>query len=229
MILFTNDRSAAFLQVFTEAAEIMNGQILFVVSGTENGIQTRLAEFVGVDAAATPTLRLLSPGEDMQKFIYGGDLSTVSVHSIQNWVNDFKSGALKPHLKSEPQPETQGSVTVIVGTTWEEIVKDTTKDVLVKYYAPWCGHCKTLAPIWEELGDSVADNSNLIIAKFDSTANEVDGLQIRGYPTLKFYPRDNKEGYDFEGERDLESIKVWLSEHSSAYREHAGVRATDEL
>jgi len=165
----------------------------------------------------------------MQKFAYGGDLSSVSIHSIQNWVNDFKAGNLKPNLKSEPQPETQGPVTTIVGTTWNEIVKDTSKDVLVKYYAPWCGHCKSLAPIWEELGASVAENPNLVIAKFDATANEVAGLTIRGYPTLKFYPRDNKEGYDYEGERDLESFKKWLSENSSAYREGSRNRANDEL
>ena len=229
VILFTNDKDAAYNKVFTEAAEAMNGQILFVVSGTENGIQQRLAEFVGVDASSAPTLRLLSPGEDMQKFVYGGDLSSVSVNAIQNWVNDFKAGNLKPHLKSEPVPESQGPVTTIVGTQWEEIVMDSTKDVLVKYYAPWCGHCKALAPTWEELGEAVASNPNLVIAKFDATANEVAGLQIRGYPTLKFYPKDNKSGIDFEGERDLESIKQWLSENSSAYREGAAKAAHDEL
>lgn len=55
-------------------------------------------------------------------------------------------------------------------------------------------------------------------------------MNIRGYPTLKFYPRDNKEGYDYEGERDLESFKKWLSENSSAYREGSQNRAAnDEL
>jgi protein disulfide-isomerase A1 len=64
----------------------------------------------------------------------------------------------------------------VVGTTFEAIVMDSSKDVLVKYYAPWCGHCKSLAPVWEELGQHYADNSDLVIAKFDATANEVAGL-----------------------------------------------------
>lgn len=166
----------------------------------------------------------------MRKFVYGGSIQTLSVQSIKNYLDDFKSGNLRAHLKSEPEPTEQGPVTIIVGTTFDSIVKDTSKDVLVKYYAPWCGHCKSLAPVWEELANSVADNADLVIAKFDATANEVAGLQIRGYPTLKFYPKDNKEGIDYEGDRDLESFKKWLSEHSSAYKNGAAkTQANDEL
>lgn len=49
---------------------------------------------------------------------------------------------------------------------------DETKDVLVEFYAPWCGHCKTLEPKYVELAEKLAYNKNLVIAKMDSTANE---------------------------------------------------------
>jgi len=55
---------------------------------------------------------------------------------------------------------------------------DSTKDVLVKYYAPWCGHCKALAPTWLELANDLQNVDNLVIAKMDATANEVKDLQI---------------------------------------------------
>lgn len=164
----------------------------------------------------------------MRKFVYGGNLDTLSVESIKNYIDDFNAGNLRPHLKSEAEPASQGPVTVIVGTTWESIVLDKTKDVLVKYYAPWCGHCKSLAPVWEELGAAFANNDDVVIAKFDATANEVAGLSIRGYPTLKFYPKDNKDGVDYEGDRDLESFKSYLKEHSSAARSTAKI-ASEEL
>lgn len=57
-----------------------------------------------------------------------------------------------PMLKSEPVPEIQASlVKTIVGKSFDEIVRDPTKDVFVEFYAPWCGHCKKFTPVWEEL------------------------------------------------------------------------------
>jgi hypothetical protein len=74
-----------------------------------------------------------------------------------------------------------------------------------------------LAPIWEKLAEELKDVEGLVIAKFDSTANEVDGVEIRGYPTLKFYPKDNKKGIDYEGDRELENFKEYLKEKSTSY------------
>lgn len=49
--------------------------------------------------------------------------------------------------------------------------------------------------------------------------NEVEGLEIRGYPTLKFYAKGAKGApIEFEGERDAAGIKNFLKEHSKAYQ-----------
>jgi protein disulfide-isomerase A1 len=84
----------------------------------------------------------------------------------------------------------------------------------VKYYAPWCGHCKKLAPIWDQLGDAFKSNSDITIAKMDSTANEVEGVNVRGYPTLIYYGKDAKEGKNYEGGRDFEALKSFVEEQA---------------
>ena len=52
------------------------------------------------------------------------------------------------------------------------------KFVLLEAYAPWCGHCKKLEPIYTELAEKFASNPNVVIAKMDATENEHPLMQV---------------------------------------------------
>lgn len=78
-----------------------------------------------------------------QKFPYSQS-QKINEKNIGKFVEDFVSGKVEPSIKSEPVPEKQdGPVTVVVAKNYQEIVMDDDKDVLIEYYAPWCGHCKS--------------------------------------------------------------------------------------
>lgn len=216
----SSDADKDFSKIFAEAASSLKGEILFVVSGVTDGIQQRLGEFIGVEESNLPTIRLLDPADNMKKYTFPGSANEISVEAIKTFVSDFKSKTLTPFLKSQDIPADNGeALRVIVGKNFKQTVLDSDDDVFVKFYAPWCGHCKKIAPIWEELANDLKEVKGLVVGKFDATANEVDGVDIRGYPTLKFYPKGNKaEAIDYDGGRELDDFKNWLKEKSSAYK-----------
>lgn len=82
--------------------------------------------------------------------------------------------------------------------------------------APWCGHCKQLAPIWDELGEKFKDSADTVIAKMDSTANELEDIKIQSFPTIKFFPKDSDAVVDYNGDRTLDAFTKFLESGGKA-------------
>lgn len=208
-------------KTFEKAAKSGKGKIYFATSGVTSGIQQRLAEFVGVTKENLPRLMIVGfNDEGVDKFIFDGDMNSLTEEDVDKFVTRFGKGELSKFLKSEDEPETQeGPVTVIVGKNFNKIVGHD-DDVLIEFYAPWCGHCKALEPKYKDLATELKDVKNLVIAKCDATANEIDGINVSGFPTIKFFPKGTIESVDYEGEREVEGFKTYLEEHSAAYKAH---------
>ncbi|KKF95096.1 Protein disulfide-isomerase [Ceratocystis platani] len=135
---------------------------------------------------------------------------------IAAFVKAFKDGSIQPSIKSEPIPETQeGPVTVVVAKSYRDIIMDDTKDVLIEFYAPWCGHCKALAPKYEELAEMYASSEfkdQVVIAKLDATLNDVPD-EISGFPTIKMYPAGSKHSpVTYSGSRSVEDLVRFIRE-----------------
>ncbi|XP_038053242.1 protein disulfide-isomerase-like [Patiria miniata] len=195
---------------FSEVAKDSKGEMLFVLINTDKETNARITEFFAITKEGLPTMRIIVLADDMKKFM--PESNELTVDAIKKFVGDYKEGKLKPHLKTEDVPEDwdKEPVKVLVGKNFAEVAYDKTKDVLVEFYAPWCGHCKKLAPIFDDLGKNFADREDLIIAKMDSTANEVEGVSIGGFPTLKLFKKETNEVVDYNGGRTLEDLTKFL-------------------
>jgi len=197
------------------AKQLKEDGLIFSFASIEEEFGGRLSEFLGIEEDALPVVRLVQPKDNIKKYVFEKEITE---ENIKSFVRDFRDNKLKPYFKSQPIPTEshENGVRTIVGKNFEEIVLDSTKDVLVEYYAPWCGHCKHLAPIYESLASRLKGSENLIIAKMDATANEVESVAVEGFPTIKFYPANKKQSpIDFEGERDEEGFVQFLKQHAT--------------
>jgi len=83
------------------------------------------------------------------------------------------------------------------------------KSLFVKFFAPWCGHCKKMKPDWDKLAEELAENPKVMIADVDCTAGGkplCDTKGVKGFPTIKYFNPPDEEGEDYKGGRDYASL-----------------------
>ena len=77
------------------------------------------------------------------------------------------------------------------------------KPYFIKFFAPWCGHCKRLAPTWDQMYEAHKDEFE--VARVDCTDNASKELcsqfEVRGFPTLILF--DKTQAYKYKQQRDL--------------------------
>jgi len=96
-------------------------------------------------------------------------------------------------------------------------VFSSTKPTMVLFYAPWCGHCKSMKPDYEQLRKKYmkVPDKNVVMINCDDHKEFASKAGVQGFPTIRLYknPKDDKY-IDYEGPRTADAIETYLSENS---------------
>lgn len=163
-----------------------------------------------------PTLKFFTKGGDLKnpESYQGGRTADDMVKFINEKANS------RAAIKKAPS-----SVVVLDSSNFDKVV-DGSKNVLVEFYAPWCGHCKTLAPKYEELGKVFQTEKDVVIAKVDADAapNKPLGSRfgVQGFPTIKFFPKGTKTPEDYNGGREVKDFVIFLNGKAGTKRTDKG-------
>lgn len=147
-----------------------------------------ILKLFGADSSSAPLLSVLW---GKRKFLLQGPEALLKSNAVGSFVAEVEAGLVKGVFLSADKPSQQvdsEGVAVLVGSTFEDVVLDPRQDVLVMFYAPWCSHCKKLAPDWSKLASkSRSWGWDVLVAKMDATENESDE-EVTGYPKIVLYP-----------------------------------------
>lgn len=211
-----------------KAAKKYRYKINFV--GLDANLYGRHAEVLNMDPEVVPLFVINSHTTNKKYGISQKDYPKgPPAKVILKFVDDFFASKLKPIIKSEELPSqeevTSSPVYPLVAHNHDQVLGDVSKDIMIEYYASWCGFCKRLAPVWEELGalyNGSDAREQVVIAKIDHNANDVDtSIPVEAYPTILFYPAYGemdkatglRKAIAFSGGRDLDSFVNFIKEN----------------
>lgn len=204
---------------YEKAAKVLQGVVKIVaVDATAHESLAQKYQVQGF-----PTLKVF--GADKKKPVdYQGQRTSDAIiseamKSANQLVKDRKSGKAKPAPagsssggeKEEKKPKSKGSKSAVIELTeanFDALVLESNDHWLVEFYAPWCGHCKALAPEWKAAAGRLASD-NVKLGAVDATVatNLASKYGIKGFPTIKLFAAGPKGApVDYSGPRQADGI-----------------------
>ncbi|XP_051877246.1 protein disulfide-isomerase-like [Pristis pectinata] len=226
LLLFADKTSKEFNEMhesFKAAAVHFKGQIIFIFVDTNESRNGRIREFFQIRDLDIPAVRMINVTETVR---YRMQADKVTTEAVETFCQAYLDGKEKPQQPSEELPEdwNKNPVKVLVGTNFEEVVFNNTKDVFVLFCAPWSQRCKDIYSIWDQLGKKYKNSETFVIAKIDITANEVDSVVIvEEYPSFKYFPADSKRKIvHYTGAHTLEALLQFLDKQEELKLQETG-------
>uniref|UniRef100_U5ER38 Putative pretaporter n=1 Tax=Corethrella appendiculata TaxID=1370023 RepID=U5ER38_9DIPT len=163
------------------------------------------------DVKGYPTLLWIEDGKKIEK--YSGSRAH---EDLKAYVDKIIGGKADQVEKSETDKENASVVLHLTKGDFDHAIQNGV--TCVKFYAPWCGHCKRLAPTWEQLAQKFIGHNVVKIGKVDCTLENNKELcteqEVNGFPTVFIYKNGEKVS-EYNGNRSLDDLYNFVSKHVS--------------
>ena len=221
LFLFSEQKDLNKYETLLKNIKIKIGnKIKLILVNINDEFSFRLLEYIGIDKKNIPIIKILDTKNFNENKLKRYTLKQkITENNILDFIDKWVDEELKPEIKSKPIPSKNNeNVFILVGNNYKKEVIENNKDVMVLFYAPWCGHCKSLFPIYNDLAKKYNKmKDKIIFAKIDATENEVEGVEIDGIPTLLFYAgnKKNEAPIEYEGNRTLKQLEKFIKKNAS--------------
>lgn len=159
--------------------------------------------------------------------IFGGNKNSPSEFSGQRTASSFVDQALAEATKkakaslggggggSSSGGSGKSDVVELTDANFDKLVLGSDDVWLIEFFAPWCGHCKNLAPHWEKAATEL--KGKIKLGALDATVHQAKAQEygVSGYPTIKYFAagaKDKSSVKDYDGGRTASDIVNWAQD-----------------
>uniref|UniRef100_A0A8C5WIL7 protein disulfide-isomerase n=1 Tax=Leptobrachium leishanense TaxID=445787 RepID=A0A8C5WIL7_9ANUR len=236
ILLFASKTSESFSTIYENyelAALEFRGKLVFVYVNTDETRNGRIFEYFRITEVDSPAVRIANLTSNKQ---YRMPADDVNFTNLRNFCQNYLDGKAKPKTDSEEIPSDwdKNPVKVLVGKNFNHVAFNKATNAFVMFYAPWSEECKTLFPVWEDLGRRYQNHNNVTIAKIDCTANDIQLVVLDRHPYFRFFPSgSDTKTIRYTGARTVEAFAEYIEQQLRAAKgqddlDHSGTRESTE-
>ncbi|KAG6425920.1 hypothetical protein SASPL_110129 [Salvia splendens] len=188
-----DDDLQKLLKPLQEIAKKFKSQMMFVaVDIREENLAKPFLTLFGLEDSEDAVVVSFDYNSN-SKYLLESDITSRNIEELQEFCTGLVQGTLKPYYKSQTIPDNKNaSVLTVVGKTFDELVINNPANIVLEVHTPWCITCEATTKHVEKMAKHFKGLDNLVFARIDASTNEHPKLQVEDYPTLLFYPANDK-------------------------------------
>ncbi|KAL2317034.1 hypothetical protein Fmac_030910 [Flemingia macrophylla] len=200
----------ALTPIWEKAATVLKGVV--TVAALDADAHQSLAQEYGI--RGFPTIKVFVPGKPPVDYQGARDVKPIAqfaLEQVKALLKDRLNGKGKATGGSNEKTETSSSVELNSGN-FDELVLKSKELWIVEFFAPWCGHCKKLAPEWKKASYNLKGKVKLGHVDCDAEKSLMSRFKVQGFPTILVFGADKDSPIPYEGARTASAIESFALE-----------------
>ncbi|KAL6538194.1 Protein disulfide-isomerase 2-3 [Orobanche gracilis] len=197
----------ALTPTWEKVATVLKG--VATVAALDADAHKSLAQEYGIKGF--PTIKVFAPGKAPVDYQGARDVKPIVEYALQQ-VKALLKERLDGKSTGGSSQKSEPSASVELNSrNFDELVLKSKEFWIVEFFAPWCGHCKKLAPEWKKAANSL--NGQVKLGHVDCDAEK---FNVQGFPTILVFGADKDSPFPYEGARSASAIESFALEHLEA-------------
>ncbi|PNX92037.1 protein disulfide isomerase-like 2-3-like [Trifolium pratense] len=200
----------ALTPIWEKAATVLKGVV--TVAALDADAHQALAQEYNI--RGFPTIKVFVPGKPPVDYQGARDVKPIAEFALQQvkaLLKERLSGKATGGSNEKKQSTASASVE-LNSSNFDELVIKSKELWIVEFFAPWCGHCKNLAPEWKKASNNLKGKVKLGHVDCDADKSLMSRFNVQGFPTILVFGADKDTPIPYEGARTASAIESFALE-----------------